>query len=143
MRRSAVFTLFAALLACGAGAQTLGGRVEAQASAAPATVRSFANYSVRSLRTADATEVREYVAPSGVIFGLSWQGPRLPDLKQYLGTRFAAFQAAVAQNPRRRGPLYVHLGTLVVENGGQMRALHGRAFLTDALPAGVTAAVIQ
>src|SRR5271169_4528614 len=33
--------------------------------------------------------VREYVAPSGLVFGVSWRGTAMPDLGQLLGPHFA------------------------------------------------------
>ncbi len=86
--------------------------------------------------------VRAYVAASGQVFGLAWQGPTLPDLAHLLGQHYAAFQRAAA-GARRRGPLYVHSGTLVVEMSGHMRDFRGRAYLTDAIPAALTPAVVR
>lgn len=86
--------------------------------------------------------VRAYVAPSGRVFGLAWQGPTLPDLSHLLGSHYAAFQAAAART-RRRGPLYIHTGTLVVELSGHLRDFRGRAYLTDAIPATLTPAVVR
>jgi len=131
--------LLVAGLELGAAAQgaALGQQVEAHAQL---EVRS--TYSMRALRLASGTELREYVAPSGVIFAIAWSGPTLPDLQTYLGSHFSEFQAA-ARDVKRRGPLYVHAGQLVVENSGHMRDFHGRAYLEDALPAATTAAVIQ
>ncbi|HEY7837768.1 MAG TPA: DUF2844 domain-containing protein [Terriglobales bacterium] len=120
-----------------AGAQGLGQQVEAHAK-----LEARATYSMRTVRAASGTELREFVAPSGVIFGVAWTGPTVPDLQNYLGSHFSEFQAA-AKKSRRRGPLYVHVGQLVVENSGHMRDFHGRAYLEDAIPPGTSAAVIQ
>lgn len=102
-------------------------------------------YSVAQVRTPGGSELREYVAPSGVVFGIAWSGPAMPDMSQWLGTRFADFQRAAqsARATRRHGPLYIRVGTLVVENSGHMRAFHGRAFLSDQIPATLTPAVVQ
>jgi hypothetical protein len=124
-------------LMSGAGAQGLGQQVEAHAQ-----LEVRATYSMRALRLASGTELREYVAPSGVIFGVAWTGPTVPDLRSYLGSHFSEFQTA-AREVKRRGPLYVHAGQLVVENSGHMRDFHGRAYLEDAIPSGTSAAVIQ
>lgn len=90
--------------------------------------------------------VREYVSPEGMVFGVSWQGPRIPDLRALLGSYFPAFQkaaAAQAARRRRRGPLYVRTGDLTVENAGHMRAFHGRAFVTALIPKNLSAAVVR
>lgn len=126
-----------AALGLGAQAQGLGQHVEAQAQ-----LEIRATYSVRNLRAASGTQLREYVAPDGTIFGVAWNGPSVPDLRTYLGSHFSEYQGA-AREVRRRGPLYVHVGQLVVENSGHMRDFHGRAYLEDAIPSGTSAAVIQ
>ncbi|MGH9480610.1 MAG: DUF2844 domain-containing protein [Terriglobales bacterium] len=98
--------------------------------------------------------VRAYVSASGQVFGLAWQSVAAPDLAHLLGAQYPGFQAAVrqqqleqqqaqAQTQVRRGPLYVHAGNLVVEMSGHMRDHRGRAYLTDAIPAGLTPAVVQ
>lgn len=106
---------------------------------------------VEELRSSQAV-VRAYVAPSGMVFGLAWQGLSAPDLEHMLGAKYQAFRAEVsreqAQQPQqqaraRRGPLYVHVDNLVVEMSGHMRDHRGRAYLTDAIPANLTPAVIQ
>jgi Protein of unknown function (DUF2844) len=42
-------------------------------------------YEVEHLEAADGTVVREYVSPAGLVFGLAWQGPTVPDMTQLLG----------------------------------------------------------
>lgn len=135
--RGLLLTLGVAALGLCASAQGLGEHVAAQA-----RLEARATYSVRSLRAASGTQIREYVAPSGEIFGIAWSGPTVPDLRTYLGSHFNEYQTA-ARAIKRRGPLYVHVGQLVVENAGHMRAFTGRAYLEDAIPSGTTAAVIQ
>ena len=142
--RSVCWGGLALCLALAAAAQTsavqpLGAHLQ---TASP--LRAYAGYSVATRRLPNQIVVREYVAPSGEIFAIAWQGPGLPDLRQLLGARFAAFQQAAARSARRRrGPLYVQVGSLVVENAGTMRGFHGRAYLLDRLPAHLTAAVIR
>lgn len=131
--------LLACVLVAGAAAQSLGATVTATERR---QLTARAGYSMQEVRAASGAAVRTYVSPAGVVFGVAWQGAAMPDMTQLLGAHFADFQAA-ARNHARRGPLYVKVGTLVVETSGHMRALRGRAFLTDAMPAGVTAAVVQ
>lgn len=128
-------------MALGAQAQGLGQQVEAQARPQE-RIETRSTYSVRSMRAASGTELREFVAPDGTIFGVAWDGPTVPDLRTYLGSHFSEYQSA-ARTVKRRGPLYVHVGQLVVENSGHMRDFHGRAYLEDAIPSGTSAAVIQ
>ena len=100
-------------------------------------------YSVHVLQAAGGAQVREYVSPAGVVFGVSWGGPTMPNLRQLLGAHFDTFVASPNRQRGGHGHLAVHEGSLVVESGGHMRSFHGRAYLSDALPAGVLADDIQ
>jgi hypothetical protein len=100
-------------------------------------------FSVQEISSPDGIVVREYVSPAGQVFGVSWSGPARPNLIDLLGDYYPAFQQAARPPIRRRGSLVVRTGPLVVEMGGQMRALHGRAYLADRLPAAVSAAVVR
>lgn len=99
---------------------------------------------VRQLQTRRGVLLRAYVDGNGRVFGLAWRGAGAPDLAQLLGTRFAAYRQALARlSPRRRGPVAVEVDGLVVQLSGHARDLRGRAWLADAVPARLTAAVIQ
>ncbi|WEY40511.1 DUF2844 domain-containing protein [Paraburkholderia sp. SUR17] len=100
-----------------------------------------AAYTVHEITLASGTVVREYVAPGGIVFGVAWEGPTLPDLKAMLG---AAFDQYVAANATRKAtPLAVSNNDLVVYSGGHLRAFAGHAWLPRAVPAGVDVGVIQ
>ena len=95
-------------------------------------------YSVHELRAATGTIIREFVSPRGEVFAVAWQGPAAPDLRQLLGDYFDTYvRAAQAAPSARRGGEYVDAGDLVVESGGHMRFLTGRAYLRSKLPGGV------
>jgi Protein of unknown function (DUF2844) len=102
-------------------------------------------YTLQEIKIPTGTVVREYVSSAGQVFAVSWQGPWPPDLKQLLGSHFEEFQQATPNPNRRSGraPLSVHTPSLVVEQGGHMRAFVGRAYLPNGLPAGVTAESIR
>jgi hypothetical protein len=100
-------------------------------------------FSVEEIHSAAGTVVREYVAPAGQVFALSWRGPVRPDLRQLLGEHFAAFERASRSTARVRGPLVVRTGPLVVEMGGHVRDFHGRAYLPALLPDGVSQAAVR
>ncbi|WP_240766479.1 DUF2844 domain-containing protein [Paraburkholderia flava] len=102
---------------------------------------SAAGYTVHTITLASGTVVREYVAASGIVFGVAWEGPTLPDLKETLGTSFDRYVAANAT--RRATPLAVSSDDLVVFSAGHLRAFSGRAYLPHVIPAGVDASVIQ
>lgn len=98
-------------------------------------------YTVHVITLPSGTVVREYVAPSGVVFGVAWEGPTLPDLKTTLGAAFDQYVAATAT--RRATPLAVSNSDLVVFSGGHLRAFAGHAYLPQAVPAGIDVSVIQ
>lgn len=131
-----------------AGWAALGGApdtVQADASQMHATRRiaSHAGYQVHELTLPTGTLVREFVAPSGTVFGVAWQGPFKPDLNQLLGVHFARFVAA-GQSPHgghRR--LAVHADDLVIDSGGKMRGFAGRAYLPALVPAAVSTGDIR
>ena len=100
-------------------------------------------YALHQISAADGTVVREYVSNEGAVFGVSWQGPVMPNLSQLLGPYFADFQQASQSPHRRRGPLVVRTDRVVIESGGHVRAFHGRAYLPNLVPHDLTEAVIQ
>jgi hypothetical protein len=100
-------------------------------------------HEVHQITAAGGTLVREYVAPSGFVFGVAWEGPNMPDLAALLGSHYAAFRQAVKARERRRAAVVLHTEDLVVESGGHMRAFRGRAYLPGLVPRGLGAAVVR
>jgi hypothetical protein len=146
--------LFSALLVIAAGLPCLAALGDTVASVAAdqqkfqmrRQIRQVQNYSVHTLTDDTGTVINEFVSPGGIVFGVAWQGPSIPDLSQLLGTHFTTFQTQVLSESkiraRRRGAS-VRNGNLIVESGGHPRDYRGRAYLSDQLPGGVTAEVIQ
>ena len=60
-----------------------------------------AAYTVHTITLASGTVVREFVSRDGIVFGVAWDGPTLPDLKATLGAAFDRFAAA---SPTRGRP---------------------------------------
>jgi len=116
--------------------ERMGGTLRAQ---------QFTGYMVHEISQPDGHVVREYVSPAGLVFGVVWDGPTMPDLSLLLGSYMGQLQKAMAASstPRRHGPLYMQAGNLVVVSGGHMRSFHGRAYLTNLIPAGLTEAVLR
>ncbi len=101
------------------------------------------SYSVHEMFTPTGTTVRQFVSSSGTVFGVSWQG-FAPDLQQLLGEHFQEYLAAVDSEPGRRGRgVHIDTGDLVLDAGGHMRFVVGRAFLRTQLPQGVSADAVQ
>ena len=110
------------------------------------TVRVTAGegFAIHEITTPTGTAVREYVNPAGTVFGVAWQGPWKPDLRQLLGVYFDQYVQASQENKKHgRSPLQVQSGSLVVESGGHPRSFSGRAFLPQMMPSNVTAEMIQ
>jgi hypothetical protein len=96
-------------------------------------------YTVQETET-DATVVREYVAPSGLVFGIAWNGLTHPDLTKLLGSYAAPYKKALRQTPRKPGLRrhQVKSDQVVVEKWGHMRNLQGRAYAPALIPPGVS-----
>ncbi|HKT23755.1 MAG TPA: DUF2844 domain-containing protein [Terriglobales bacterium] len=139
-RRSLLFCLVLSALSCSAFA-ALGGDVssiqadQAHMRAQRRVVQNAA-YTVHEMQTESATVVREFVSPDGKVFGISWQGPTRPDLQQMLGNYYSEF-AASRPTRRMHGPVTIRTQNLIIQSGGHMRALTGRAFVPAMVPADV------
>lgn len=99
-------------------------------------VTQNAAYQLHELRAESGTVVREFVSPQGKVFGVAWQGPSVPDLKQVLGAYYDEF---ASNAPRRRvhGPVSISTPEFVIQSGGHQRALTGRAYVPRMIPDGV------
>ena len=100
-------------------------------------------YELHQITAPDGTVIREYVSPEGTVFGVSWQGPVMPNLSKLLGSYLTDFQQASQSPHGRRAPLVVHTDRVVIESGGHMRAFHGRAYVPNLVPNNLTQAVVQ
>lgn len=101
-------------------------------------------YSVHELHTAAGTIIKEFVAANGIVFGVSWQGPFTPDLRQLLGHHFDEYmQASQPATPRSARGTHIETNDLVVEATGHMRFKTGRAYLRSQLPSGVSPDALQ
>ena len=85
-------------------------------------------YRLHQITDASGGVVREYVSPAGVVFGVSWQGPFVPNMQQLLGSYFTHLQQyAQAQSGRHGGPLMIQKDNFVFASGGHMGWRHGHA----------------
>jgi hypothetical protein len=103
-------------------------------------VRQASGYAVHEISSTEGTRVREFVSPSGTVFGVAWQGPFSPDMRQLLGDHFSEYEAGVKAAKSSyvgRRPLDLRLPGLVVQKNGHMRAYNGRAYIPGQVPAGV------
>jgi hypothetical protein len=100
-------------------------------------------YTVHEIQAPSGTVVREYVAPTGKVFAVVWRGPKMPDLRQTLGTYFDAY----TQAPRPLHPNHAHFEVaepgFVLQSTGHMRAYFGRAYVPQLVPPNVAVTDIK
>lgn len=109
-------------------------------SARSRAMTTHSRYTVQEVAN-NAVVVREYLNPSGIVFGVAWNGVVQPDLTVLLGSYAADYQQSKQQHPRKHGQRrsQVKGSRVVVETWGQMRNLQGRAYDPALIPEGVTA----
>ena len=66
---------------------------ETQLNRASIKQSDYGSYRVHEMQLPSGTVLREYAAPDGKIFAVTWNGPFIPNLKQTLGSYFAEFSA--------------------------------------------------
>lgn len=100
-------------------------------------------YRVHESQLPSGTVVREYAAPNGKVFAVTWRGPFAPNIKQLLGRYFEEYAAGAEAHRIDHHHVDVRQSDLVVQAAGHMRAMSGRAYLPQAMPAGVTPGDLQ
>lgn len=108
-------------------------------SAVRRTIKTSTVYTVHEITT-EAMTIREYVAPSGVVFGIAWNGLTHPDLTSLLGSYNSEYKKAARKTRRQPGRRHVQVKTdgAVVEKWGHMRNMQGRAYSPALIPQGVS-----
>lgn len=103
-----------------------------------------AGYTVHILE-GPGTTVRQYASPAGIIFGLAWNHQTgLLDLQGLFGPYYAEYAQALAdQSPPHRRAHRMTTDHLVIERGGRMGAVWGRAWVLPLLPPGISEDHIQ
>jgi hypothetical protein len=98
------------------------------------------NFSINTITVA-GMEIKEYVAPDGVVFAVVWEGTGVPNLQLLLGDHYEEYreglETARNRKPRVKEPFRMKSDRLVVEQAGHSRSLWGRAYLPSQLPPGV------
>jgi hypothetical protein len=103
-------------------------------------------YRVHELTSPNGLVVREFVSPAGLVFGVTWQAPQMPNLQQVLGnSNMTELQQALTSRTRHHtgGPLIVRTAKLVFVSGGHMRSFHGYAYVPSLVPANVSPGVMH
>lgn len=99
-------------------------------------------YHLHQITSSDGSYVREYVAPSGIVFGVSWQGHAVPNLQQLLGSHMADLQSSPKRVVPRRSVL-VKTDTFVFVSVGHLRSFQGHAYVPSLIPSNLTPEVVQ
>lgn len=150
-RLYAVGIMFAALAIPFPAIASLGGNLSSvrdDQAKMQGTLRTTSNgsYDVNEIQAPNGVVVREYASRSGNVFGVVWQGRSNPDLSQVLGSYYDQYvQAVKGQRAQRHGhgPLLIEQPGLIVQTGGHMGSLAGKAYLPQSLPAGFRAEEMQ
>jgi hypothetical protein len=95
-------------------------------------------YREHEIALPSGTLVREFAAADGTVFAVAWNGRTMPNLRQTLGRYFDTYVSAAKSAHTGHSRLQVQQDGLVVQSGGHMRAFAGRAYLAQAIPAGVS-----
>jgi Protein of unknown function (DUF2844) len=106
-------------------------------------ITTMANYSVHEIQAESGAKVREFVSPAGTVFGVAWDGPWKPDMKQILGSHFDQYVQAIQSKRPRRGAVSIQEPGLVVESSGHMRSFSGRAYVPQMVPQNVDPSTIK
>jgi hypothetical protein len=141
--------LVAALAVSPASRAALGGDVASIAHdhemlRAADTVTSTVLYDLHEAQSPTGVRVRQYVdRASGRVFALTWQGPRLPDVNELLGSYAARYQAAAKEHHGSHHALTIDDPDLKVSVLRLQRGWQGDAYLPNAVPQGVNRAELR
>ena len=102
-------------------------------------VTPMQDYDLHEITTADGTRVREYVSRGGTVFGVTFTGPSLPDLKVVLGSHYDEYTAAAASHAGSHHVVVVDTPGLVLSVIKRPRGFAGYAHLPALLPPGTSA----
>jgi hypothetical protein len=100
--------------------------------------KSSSSFSVYELSFGKRT-IREYVSPSGTVFGVAWKGAHPVNLEQLLGNYKSDYVQARAAAPAIHGRGFYNIKgqSVVVQKWGPVRRLQGRAYAPGLIPQGV------
>jgi hypothetical protein len=98
-------------------------------------VQRRTKFSVHELSLPAGGKVRQFVARGGKVFAVSWSGGWRPDLRELMGTHYERYLAAMKGKFVPRGPVKIELPGMIVVMGGHQRALFGRIYLLEHVPA--------
>lgn len=102
------------------------------------------SYTVETINSSGMV-IREYVSPDGLVFAVAWtQQKGIVNLEQLLGSYYAEYSHATVTQPRQSQRFRrVETEHIVIETGGRMGAVWGRAWVRSLLPGGISPDTIK
>ncbi|MDE1924549.1 MAG: DUF2844 domain-containing protein [Gammaproteobacteria bacterium] len=100
-------------------------------------------YEVQEIAGPHGGVVREYADRRGRVFAVAWQGNRMPDLAQLLGTYYDRYLAAASLHRSGHHLVVLRAPDLVVSVVRYQRSAFGHAYLPGRVPAGVLPAELR
>jgi hypothetical protein len=115
-------------------------RADQQRLNATRTVTQARAYAVHEIHTPNNSVIREFVAPGGKVFAVTYRGQLVGESNALLGSYSAQIGQAmktVHNGKHRGGPVNIQLPGIVYQATGHMRAYTVHAYLSHSLPQGV------
>jgi uncharacterized protein DUF2844 len=106
-------------------------------------IATRAAFSIHELETPAGTVVREFVAPSGIVFAVAWRGPFKPSMPMLLGQYITEYARAPRTPGSTRSRLMIEQPDLIVHAAGHMRSFTGIAYVPQLLPANIAEADLK
>lgn len=141
--------VIALLLLPSPASAVLGGNVtsveaDRQQMKATTAVTLNGRYEVHELQAGGGNVVREFVSPTGNVFGVVWKGSVRPQYLQLLGSSYTKeISKAAVSRRNHRAPLHIEEPDFVFSAFGHIRYHVGRAYVPSLIPAGVLPEEIQ
>lgn len=101
---------------------------------AKSKIASSLNYQIE-IKAVEGVEITEYIT-EGKVFAITWSGLTHPDLSILLGSYWPEYKKQNPRSERRKALNTVRSNSLVVEKGGRMREVFGKAYDTSLMPEG-------
>jgi hypothetical protein len=96
-------------------------------------------YAMHEMKSADGSRVRQYAAPNGRIFAVTWNTQYKPDMNALLGLSHDSYAAAVKEVAKRGGiqrSMRHDTNDLYVQSNSHLHFFSGYAYLKSQTPQG-------
>lgn len=96
-------------------------------------------YAMHEIKSPDGSRVRQYVAPNGRVFAVTWNTQYKPDMNSLLGVSFDSYDAAAKEAGKRGGiqrNLRHETQDVYVQASSHLHIFSGFAYLKSLTPQG-------